>query len=72
MNGPYFRGASGGKHYYIALAALIKALHPELRGAHIFEQLDALGLRCEFNQGTTPCGLPYSFTDYEEEACSIS
>lgn len=66
MNGPYFVGASGGKHYYVALAALIKALHPQLRGAHIFQQLDALGLRTEFDRGITPIGLPYSFTKYEE------
>jgi len=66
MNGPYFIGKSGGKHYYVGLANLIRALHPQLRGKHIFEQLDALDLSDEFSDGTTPCGLPYSFTDYEE------
>ena len=72
MNGPYFIGASGGKHYYVAIAALIRALHPELRGEHITEQLLALGLHNEIMNGTTPYMLPYSFTEHEEEACSIS
>jgi len=73
MNGPYFIGKSGGKHYYTALANLIRALHPQLRKKHIFAQLDALGLSDEFNGGVTPHGLPFSFTDYEEiDACFTS
>ena len=72
MNGPYFVGHSGGRHYYTALAALVRALHPQLVGQHIFQQLDALGLREEFDTGWTPYGLPRSFSDYEEELCSGS
>ncbi len=67
MNGPYFTGASGGKHYYAALAELIGERHPELRGKHIFQQLETLGLLDEFRRGTTPYGLPFSFSNYEGE-----
>lgn len=67
MTGPYFRGRSGGKHYYIGLAEGIKYAHPELRGARIFEQLEALDLMEEFMAGSTPFGLPYSFSSYELE-----
>lgn len=67
MNGPYFRGQSGGKHFYVGLAEGIKYSHPELRGKRIFEQLEALDLMEEFMAGTTPFGLPYSFSDYELE-----
>ena len=67
MDGPYFTGITGGKHYYKGLAETIKQKHPEERGKHIFSQLMALGLMVEFEEGSTPYGLPYSFSDYEEK-----
>lgn len=67
MIGPYFRGKSGGKHYYTGLAEAIKYTAPELRGARIYDQLEALELMDEFLEGRTPFGLPYTFSEYELE-----
>lgn len=72
MNGPYFVGVSGGKHFFRGLAELIRVEHPDLRGKNIFKQIDALGLREEFNRGTTPHSLPFSFSDYEGETSCVA
>jgi hypothetical protein len=64
----YFRKADGTPVYYSHSARAIAAAHPELIGAHIFPQLRALGLFEDFAEGTTPCQLPYSFTDELEAA----
>ena len=40
---------------------------PHTLGKHIFEQLEALGLLEEMQNGHTPCGLPYSFADQPEQ-----
>jgi hypothetical protein len=63
----YFRTQTGRKVLYKDIAQAIETLHPRYRGKHIFEQLEALGLYGEFRRGTTPCGLPYSFSEYLEE-----
>ena len=39
---------------------------PDLVGKHIFEQLDAVGLRSVFDRGTTPYVLPYTFSPEED------
>ena len=71
--GPYFTGKTGGKHFFMGIAEVIRNHHPEVRGQHIFNQLNALGLDEEFNGGVTPYSLPYSFSDYEgEKICCIS
>lgn len=67
MTGPYFRGPDGAKHFYAGLAEAIKYKAPQLRGAHIFKQLDALDMLEDFADGTTPFGLPYTFSAYEME-----
>jgi hypothetical protein len=59
----YFNGSDGKRYYYDGLAVEIRKNHPRLVGAHIFEQLDALGLRFVFRGGDTPFPLPRSFTD---------
>lgn len=65
MNGPYFRGPTGAKHFYTGIAEAIKYVAPELRGKHIYEQLERLDLLEDLTKGSTPFGLPYSFSDYE-------
>jgi hypothetical protein len=59
----YFNGGDGKRYYFGVIAAEIRSKHPRLVGAHIFEQLDALGLRFVFRNGDTPYPLPRSFTD---------
>jgi hypothetical protein len=60
-NDAYFTGKSGTKHYYPDVAARIRNEAPHTLGQHIFVQLEAIGLLEEMRNGTTPCGLPYSF-----------
>mgnify|MGYP000978259722 CR=1 FL=1 len=67
--GNYFIGASGGRYFYSDIAARVCTEVPHTRGKHIFVQLDALGLRQEFNDGLTPCGLPYTFVEAQEAVC---
>jgi len=62
----YFRTETGRKVYYHDIAQAIDTLHPQQRNKHIFKQLEVLGLYGEFRRGTTPCGLPYSFSEYLE------
>ena len=59
----YFSGPNGAKFYYADLGAAVAKEHPSLVGKHIFEQLDALGVRQQFEGGHTPRQLPYSFSD---------
>ena len=58
----FWIGKSGKKYTYKELGDRISREHPDLNGAHILEQLSALGLNDEFGAGRTPIMLPYSFT----------
>jgi hypothetical protein len=57
----YFTGASGTRYAYPDIADRIRREAPHTLGKHIFDQLEAIGLLNEMKDGTTPCGLPYSF-----------
>jgi hypothetical protein len=59
----YFRGPSGTRYYYPDIADRIRRDAPQTLGQHIFVQLEALGLIREFQDGTTPCGLPFTFAE---------
>ncbi|UCV26742.1 hypothetical protein [Ferribacterium limneticum] len=61
----FYTDANDRKVKYEDIAVAIRNLHPNLIGAHIFIQLDILNLRDGFNNGESPCGLPYSFSDYD-------
>ena len=61
----YFRGASGTYYTYAEIAARIRKEKPLTLGKHITVQLKALGLLEEFQAGTTPCGLPFTFAEVE-------
>lgn len=63
MTQPYFRARDGRKIYYADISERIATEHPELVGAHILPQLEALGLYEEMRSGETPCMLPYSFSE---------
>ncbi len=64
----YYYDGYHNKIEYKTIANSIRNLHPHLRGQHIFAQLTALGLYDGFSKGSTPCSLPYSFTEYEEQS----
>jgi hypothetical protein len=57
----YFVGASGKRYTYGDVADRIRKEAPHTLGKHIFEQLKAIGLHEEMQNGSTPCGLPYTF-----------
>ena len=59
----YIYGRSGKKYSFMDIGVRIAQEFPDLVGSHIFVQLDALGLRSEFEGGGTPHQLPYSFSD---------
>jgi hypothetical protein len=59
----YFYGASGTRYAYTDIAARIRKRAPHMLGKHIFEQLKTIGLLEEMQNGTTPCGLPFTFAD---------
>jgi hypothetical protein len=61
----YFVGASGTRYAYADIARRIRGEAPHTLGKHIFEQLAAIGLLEEMQNGSTPCGLPYSFASGE-------
>ena len=63
---PYFSSRTGQRYTFRSVAEAIHEDHPHLDGKHIFVQLDAVNLRQDFDNGDTPYGLPYSFTDYLE------
>jgi hypothetical protein len=62
----YFRDATGRRYPYADIADRIRKQAPHTLGKHISEQLEAIGLLDEFRNGTTPCGLPYSFASDPE------
>ena len=59
----YFRGASGTRYSYAEIADRIRKEAPHTLGKHISVQLEAIGLLDEMRNGTTPCGLPYTFAE---------
>ena len=63
----FYTDANDRKIKYADIAASIRTLHPNLIGAHIFLQLDIFNLRDGFDNGESPNGLPYSFSDYDLE-----
>jgi predicted RNA-binding Zn-ribbon protein involved in translation (DUF1610 family) len=60
---PYFRGASGRRYSYAEVADRIRKEAPQTLGQHISVQLQAIGLYDEMKNGTTPCGLPFTFAE---------
>jgi hypothetical protein len=66
-NDAYFTGPSGTRYAYADIADRIRKEAPHMLGKNIFEQLEAIGLLDEMRNGTTPCGLPYSFADEPEQ-----
>src|SRR5262249_6455961 len=65
---PYFRGPSGTRFTYAEIADRIRTEAPHTLGQHISVQLEAIGLYGELLNGTTPCGLPFTFADAAEVA----
>jgi hypothetical protein len=59
----YFRGPTGTRYDFSEIADRIRREAPHTLGKHIFVQLEAIGLLREFQEGTTPCGLPRTFAD---------
>jgi hypothetical protein len=57
----YFRGPSGTRYTYAEIADRIRKEAPHTLGKHISVQLEAIGLTDEMMNGTTPCGLPFTF-----------
>ena len=62
----YFTGASGTRYAYADIAGRIRGEAPHTLGKHIFEQLEAIGLLEEMQNGATPCGLPFCFASDPE------
>jgi hypothetical protein len=60
---PYFRGPSGTRYTYAEVADRIRRDAPHTLGQPIFPQLEGLGLLREFQDGTTPCSLPFTFAE---------
>lgn len=44
-----------------SLADQIRQFHPDMVGAHIARQIEALGLSESFERGATPAALPWTF-----------
>jgi hypothetical protein len=61
----YFLGATGARYAYSDIADRIRKEAPHTLGKHITVQLKALGLLEEMQNGTTPCGLPFTFAEVE-------
>jgi hypothetical protein len=70
-NDAYFTGASGRRYTYAEIADRIRNEAPHTLGKHISEQLAAIGLDYEMMNGSTPCGLPFTFADYPEDLEAI-
>lgn len=66
----YFRGPTGTRYTYAEIADRIRREAPQTLGQHIFAQLRAIGLYDEFRNGTTPCGLPFTFAEAAEMAAT--
>lgn len=64
----FYRTKTGDKRSYREIAIAIRIAHPHLIGAHISVQAEALGLLDELEAGETPYMLPYSFSDYDDNA----
>lgn len=60
----YYIDNKNEKVYFLDLALKIAAHKPELKGKHIIDQLQGLGLYDNFKGAFTPHALPYSFTNY--------
>ena len=63
MSKPYFLDECGSKITYEEVAKSVEVVAPHLVGAHIFQQLESLGLLQRFQNGETPHSLPYSFSE---------
>ncbi len=68
MANGYFTTAEGRNVYYADIDQAIDALHPHLRGGHMYDQLKILGLFNAFLDSETPCSLPRTFTGCAEDA----
>jgi hypothetical protein len=66
----YFRGPTGTRYRYAEIAERIRREAPHTLGKHIYVQLEAIGLLAAMMNGTTPCGLPFTFADAAEMAFS--
>jgi hypothetical protein len=66
----YFTGGSGRRYTYAEIANRIRNDAPHTLGKHIFVQLEAIGLLDEMQNGTTPCGLPFTFAGAPEAAAA--
>jgi len=62
----YFLGATRTRYAYADIAARLRKEAPQTLGKHISVQLAAIGLLEEMRNGTTPCGLPFTFAEDEE------
>lgn len=60
---PHFIGASGHYWPYSSIEAYIRQARTDLFGLTALQQLDALGLRDEFDGGSTPHQIPATFAD---------
>lgn len=58
-----FIGRSGREYTFAEIGRRIREEHPKLVGAPALLQLNYLALREEFDGGTTPVALPYSFSE---------
>jgi hypothetical protein len=58
---PFIRCPDGSKLFYADIATRIRNENPGMIGAHISDQLEALGLLDAMRKGSTPFPLPYSF-----------
>ena len=63
MTAPYITTATGERITFAEIAERVRREAPGKTGRHIFEQLDAIGLRETFDRASTPFGLPYSFVE---------
>lgn len=59
----YFFGPTGTRYEYADIAQRVRAEAPHTLGKHISTQLEAIGLLEEMQNGTTPCGLPFTFAE---------
>lgn len=63
MDEPCFYAADGRAFRFAYIAERVRMARPDLVGKGIHAQLDGICLRETFDRGTTPCGLPRSFSD---------
>lgn len=65
MDEPCFYAADGRAFRFAYLAERVRMADPDLVGKGIHAQLDGVGLRETFDAGTTPSGLPRSFSVHD-------